>query len=115
VLRRVRLGHLVDTMTDGLDTLVGEGGSSLSGGERQRLAVARALLSRSDVVLLDEPTAHLDTETAALMMADLRSALSDRAVVLVTHRLDDVQPDDIRLEIGAIRDDRDRVRSVGAR
>ncbi|MFD1713926.1 thiol reductant ABC exporter subunit CydC [Amnibacterium flavum] len=99
-LGRVGLTHLVEGMTDGLDTMVGGGGSSLSGGERQRLAVARTLLSRADVVLLDEPTAHLDAETADAMMADLRSALEDRAVVLVSHRADDLRPDDRRVRIG---------------
>ncbi|BDI23119.1 thiol reductant ABC exporter subunit CydD [Herbiconiux sp. L3-i23] len=92
VLSRVGLGPLVEGMSDGLDTLVGDAGANLSGGERQRLAVARALLSRADVVLLDEPTAHLDAPTAAQLMGDLREALADRAVVLVSHR-----PDDFRL------------------
>jgi ATP-binding cassette subfamily C protein CydCD len=69
----------------GLDTRVGPGGSRLSGGERQRLAVARTLLARADVVLLDEPTAHLDEANAERLMANLRVELADRIVVLVTH------------------------------
>ncbi|MFT4234901.1 MAG: thiol reductant ABC exporter subunit CydC [Microbacterium sp.] len=86
VLHRAGLGPLVSTLPDGLATRVGAGGSALSGGERQRLAVARALLTRADVMLLDEPTAHLDAPTAASMMRDVRAATADRMVVLVSHR-----------------------------
>ena len=93
VLRRVGLGKLIDNLPDGLDTHVGAGGSGLSGGERQRLAVARALLTQADVILLDEPAAHLDRPTAEAMMADIRTATSDRIVVLVSHRGDAQAPE----------------------
>jgi ATP-binding cassette subfamily C protein CydCD len=97
VLDRVGLAPLLARLAEGLDTRVGAGGASLSGGERQRLAVARALLGRSQLLLLDEPTAHLDEPTAQAMMADLRSATRDRCVVLVTHRRSDLRDGDERI------------------
>ncbi|HLT68038.1 MAG TPA: thiol reductant ABC exporter subunit CydC [Microbacterium sp.] len=80
-----------------LDTRVGAGGSALSGGERQRLAVARALLARAEVILLDEPAAHLDRPTAEAMMTDIRRATADRIVVLVSHRPDAQAPEGSRV------------------
>ena len=84
-LHAVGLGPLFATLPDGLDTPIGAGGHFLSGGQRQRLAVARALLAEADVVLLDEPTAHLDAEAGEQLMADLKRALRGKAVVVVTH------------------------------
>ncbi|MCX7521648.1 thiol reductant ABC exporter subunit CydC [Microbacterium sp. STN6] len=99
-LRRVGLGRLLDSLPAGLDTPIGAAGSRLSGGERQRVAVARTLLAPADVILIDEPTAHLDDEASALLMADLRNALAERIVVLVTHHPDDVRETDERVELG---------------
>ena len=100
VLRRVGLADAVAAMPDGLDTHVGSGGSRLSGGERRRLAVARTLLTERDVVLLDEPTAHLDPPAARALVADLRRALHDRVVVCVTHDPAVVAPGDAVLDLG---------------
>ena len=69
----------------GLDRWVGDHGTEISGGQRQRLAVARTLLTGADVIVLDEPTAHLDDETARALIDDLRGSLRDRTVVMVTH------------------------------
>jgi ATP-binding cassette subfamily C protein CydCD len=102
VLRRVGLGPLLDRLPDGLDTIVGAEAGYLSGGERQRVAVARTLLTMADVILIDEPTAHLDEESAESLMADLRTALADRVTVLVTHQAHGSRPGDIRIDLGAI-------------
>jgi ATP-binding cassette subfamily C protein CydCD len=101
VLARVGLGSLLHELPLGLDTPIGSEGSSLSGGQRQRVAVARTLLARSDVVLIDEPTAHLDEEAAAALMTDLRVALADKVTVLVTHKASDLKVGDRRLELAS--------------
>ena len=96
VLDRAGLSSLMSGLAGGLATRVGQAGRALSGGERQRLAVARALLSRAELLLLDEPTAHLDEPTARALMADIRTAGADRMVVLVSHRADDHgDPDEV--------------------
>jgi len=100
-LALVGLGPLLNRLPKQLDAHVGAQGSRLSGGERQRLAVARALLTRADVVLLDEPTAHLDAHAASELMRDLRVALADRIVVLVTHHADERPGSDHRVILGA--------------
>jgi len=81
-----RLGVFVEGLPDGLDTMVGEHGARLSGGERQRLAFARLLLADRDVLVLDEPTEHLDEETGRALLEDLFTAAGRRTVVLLTHR-----------------------------
>ena len=86
VLARARLAAWVDGLPDGIDTLVGEEGRRLSGGQRQRLVLARALLRDAAVLVLDEPTAHLDAATAEALMSDVFAAAGDAAVLLITHR-----------------------------
>jgi ATP-binding cassette, subfamily C, bacterial CydD len=78
--------EFIRRLRDGYDTVLTEGGRSLSAGQRQKLALARAFLRRAPVLLLDEPTAHLDPVSADRIMAALEDQLADRTVVLVTHR-----------------------------
>ncbi|AUZ34354.1 ABC transporter [Arthrobacter sp. PGP41] len=99
-LASVGLSSLVERLPAGLDTRIGPGGAFLSGGERQRLVVARTLMTGAEVILLDEPTAHLDAESAQAMLADLRAGLRNRTVVLVTHNPADIAPGDARLVLG---------------
>jgi ATP-binding cassette subfamily C protein CydC len=85
-LRRARILDWVRSLPDGWNTLVGEEGRELSGGQRQRLVVARALLANARVLVLDEPTAHLDGPTAERLIDDVLDAAAERAVLLITHR-----------------------------
>jgi len=94
VLRRARLADLVDALPDGLDTVVGERGYRLSGGERQRLTIARLLLARPRVVILDEATAHLDSTSEAAVQAALSEALSGRTALVIAHRLSTIRAAD---------------------
>jgi ATP-binding cassette subfamily C protein len=94
VLGRARLADLVATLPDGLDTVVGERGYRLSGGERQRLTIARLLLGRPRVVILDEATAHLDSTSEAAVQAALAEALTGRTSVVIAHRLSTIRSAD---------------------
>ena len=85
-LRRVRIWDWVCRLPDGLDTFVGEEGRELSGGQRQRIVLARALLAGAPVLVLDEPTAHLDPETAGELVRDVFAAARGQTVLLITHR-----------------------------
>jgi thiol reductant ABC exporter CydC subunit len=85
-LRDACLLDFVDGLPDGLDTQVGERGTALSGGQRRRLALARGLLRDPRILVLDEPTEHLDEPTAQQITADLLAATRGRTVVLITHR-----------------------------
>jgi len=93
-LRRARLAELVALLPDGLDTVVGERGYRLSGGERQRLTIARILLARPRVVILDEATAHLDTTSEAAVQEALTEALRGRTAIVIAHRLSTIRTAD---------------------
>ncbi|MEW1888956.1 ABC transporter ATP-binding protein [Streptomyces sp. NBC_00523] len=98
-LRRSRLDGLVASLPDGLDTVVGERGYRLSGGERQRLTIARLLLARQRVVILDEATAHLDSTSEAVVQEALAEALEGRTAVVIAHRLSTVRAADLILVV----------------
>jgi thiol reductant ABC exporter CydC subunit len=100
-LHRARLGDWVAALPDGLDTLVGEEGTQLSGGQRRRLVLARALLADAPVLVLDEPTAHLEAEVARAIVDDLLEATADRSLLLITHRPEGLERMDEIVELGA--------------
>lgn len=98
-LRRARLDDVVAAMPDGLDTVVGERGYRLSGGQRQRLTIARLLLGRSRVVVLDEATASLDSASEAAVQQALAEALEGRTSIVIAHRLSTVRAADLILVV----------------
>ncbi len=98
-LDRARLADVVADMPDGLDTVVGERGYRLSGGQRQRLTIARLLLGQSRVVVLDEATASLDSESEAAVQQALGEALAGRTSIVIAHRLSTVRAADMILVV----------------
>jgi ABC-type multidrug transport system fused ATPase/permease subunit len=98
-LRRARLDDVVAAMPDALDTVVGERGYRLSGGQRQRLTIARLLLGRSRVVILDEATASLDSTSEAAVQQALSEALAGRTSLVIAHRLSTVRAADLILVV----------------
>ncbi|GHI03323.1 ABC transporter ATP-binding protein [Streptomyces cellostaticus] len=100
-LGRARLAEVVRSLPDGLDTVVGERGYRLSGGERQRMTIARLLLARQRVVILDEATAHLDNTSEAAVQEALTEALEGRTAVVIAHRLSTVRAADQILVVEA--------------
>ncbi|MEV0587747.1 ABC transporter ATP-binding protein [Nonomuraea sp. NPDC050310] len=102
-LRAAQIGDLVEALPDQLDTVVGDRGYRLSGGEKQRLALARLLLKAPRVVVLDEATAHLDSESEAAVQQALKTALAGRTSLVIAHRLSTIREAD---EILVVQDGR---------
>ena len=99
-----QIWKLIESLPNGLETMVGERGHRLSGGEKQRLAIARLLLKSPAIVILDEATAHLDSENEALVHSALENALKGRTSIVIAHRLSTVRDADqiLVLENGSI-------------
>jgi len=87
-LDRAGLRHWRESLVDGLDTRIGDGHRGMSGGEIQRLGIARLLLTRAEFLILDEPTEHLDSETAQEIWSTLRTVFVDRGLLVITHDAD---------------------------
>lgn len=104
--RAAQIWEMIQSLPNGLDTVVGERGHRLSGGEKQRLAIARLLLKAPRIVILDEATAHLDSENEALVQEALATALKDRTSIVIAHRLSTVRRADqiLVIESGEIRE-----------
>jgi ATP-binding cassette, subfamily C, bacterial CydC len=104
-LRSARIWDWIESLPEGLDTLVGEEGRELSGGQRQRIVLARALIVDAPLLVLDEPTAHLDPPTAKALIEDIFAAAGERSVLLITHRGEGL---DLADELVVLSDDQTR-------
>ena len=98
-LAGAQIATMVATLPDGIDTVVGDRGYRLSGGEKQRLAIARILLKAPEIVILDEATAHLDSESEAAVQQALATALAGRTSLVIAHRLSTVRDADVILVV----------------
>ena len=95
------VNEFTDRFEDGLDTLIGERGVKLSGGQRQRIAIARAILADPKIIILDEATSNLDTESEALIQKSLAELVKDRTTIVIAHRLSTIKKADQILVIEA--------------
>ncbi len=100
--------EFIERMTEGYDTVIGERGAKLSGGQRQRLAIARALLKNAPILILDEATSHLDTESEILVQKALQNLMSNRTVIVIAHRLSTIRRADKIVVL-----DRGRISEIG--
>jgi len=89
--RNAMAEEFIERMPAGYDTMIGERGMKLSGGQRQRIAIARALLKDAPILILDEATSHLDTESEMLVQRALQNLMSHRTVIVIAHRLSTVR------------------------
>ena len=83
--------EFIERMAQGYDTIIGERGIKMSGGQRQRLAIARALLKNAPILILDEATSHLDSESEILVQRALQTLMSNRTVIVIAHRLSTIR------------------------
>jgi len=100
--------EFIQRMPQGYDTVIGERGVKLSGGQRQRLAIARALLKNAPILILDEATSHLDTESEILVQRALQILMSNRTVIVIAHRLSTIRRADKIVVV-----DRGRIAEIG--
>lgn len=99
VVKEAQLKEFVDSLDDGLDTYIGEGGVRLSGGQRQRVGIARALYGNPEILILDEATSALDTDTETAVMEAIDSLVGKKTLVIIAHRLSTIENCDIVYEI----------------
>jgi ABC-type multidrug transport system fused ATPase/permease subunit len=95
--RRANAHEFIERLPEGYDTFVGERGVKLSGGQQQRLAIARALLARPQILILDEATSNLDTESEQLIQASMTTLLAGRTTFVIAHRLSTIRRADLIL------------------